>query len=208
MDKNHWDERYRSGGYTPREYPSDLLSENVDWFPDGRALDLATGTGRNALFLAEQGYTVDAVDISEEALATARENADKRDVDVTWVQADLSEYDVPAETYDIVNVSFYYDLNLLAELKEALTPGGVLVYEHHLRPASLPDRGPSSDQYRFRSNDLLQACLDLTVLDYRERMRVFERGERAGQTAAIASIIARKPLDDCDTYPPESDPET
>lgn len=110
---------------------------------------------------------------------------------------------MPVDRYDLVTVNFYYDLNLLAELKEALAPGGVLGREHHLRPASIADRGPRSNRYRFGSNDLLRACLALTVLDYREQMRVFERGEQAGQTAAITSVVARKPRDDDCRYPPE-----
>lgn len=188
MDSQAWDERYRTGEYSPRDEPSKLLSEEIEWLPDGRALDIATGTGRNARFLAEHGYEVDAVDISAEALERARKSATERGIDVNWIQADLSDFQVQEEAYDLVHVSFYHDLNLIPELKDGLRPGGVLTFEHHLQPASLADRGPSSNRYRLRSNDLLRACLDLTVLDYRERMRAFKHSE---DTVLVASIIAR-----------------
>ena len=61
--------------------PSPLLASVVESLPDGRALDVATGAGRNALFLAEHGYRVDAVDVSEEALAIARDRAAGRSVE-------------------------------------------------------------------------------------------------------------------------------
>lgn len=202
MDDLGWDERYRSGEYVPRAYPSSLLADTVDWLPDGRALDVATGAGRNAIFLAEHGYDVEGVDLSAEALDVARERAAEAGVEVTWRHADVTDLDLEAGAYDVVHVSFFYDLDLLADLKDALAPGGVLTYEHHLRPASAVDRGPSSDRYRFRSNDLLRACLDLTVLAYRERRHVYERGDRAGKTAAIASIVARRDDGGDAWYPP------
>lgn len=202
MDDLGWDERYRSGEYVPRAYPSALLAERVDWLPDGRALDVATGAGRNAIFLAGHGYDVDAVDVSAEALDIARERAGEAGVEVAWHRGDVADLDLAPGSYDVVHVSFFYDLGVLADLKDALAPGGVLTYEHHLRPASVADRGPSDDRYRFRSNDLLRACLDLTVLEYRERLHTFERGDRAGQTAAIASIVARRDDGGEAWYPP------
>lgn len=201
MDDGNWDRRYRTGDYTPRTYPSALLADTIDWLPDGRALEIATGTGRNARFLADHGYAVDAVDISIEALRQAR-NATAADHEVNWIRADLEQFDVSPGSYDLVIGCFYHDLNLFPRLIDALSPGGILIYEHHVGPAAAVDRGPSSNRFRLRSNDLLRACLELTILEYRESKREYESGHRAGQTAAIASVLARKSGDDDAPLPP------
>ncbi|WP_276259204.1 class I SAM-dependent methyltransferase [Haloglomus litoreum] len=196
-DRTYWDERYRDATFRLPEEPSRPLREFADALPEGRAFDVATGTGRNALFLAAAGYEVDAVDVSGVGLDEARERAAERDLDghVDWIQADLDTYCVPESAYDVVSVSFYRALELLPDLKEALAPGGVLCYEHHLRSPEA-DRGPSDDRHRFRSNDLLRAVLDLTVLHYEETTRVED-----GRTSAVATIVARNTGGGSQTYP-------
>ncbi|MFB6097023.1 MAG: class I SAM-dependent methyltransferase [Haloferacaceae archaeon] len=196
MERERWNERYASGEYDPREYPSPLLEEHVDWHPTGRALDVATGQGRNALFLAERGYDVDAIDVAPAALETARARADERGVDVAWIAADVDDYAFPAGEYDVITVSFFAALDRLPDLKEALAPDGVLLYEHHLRTTEPVERGPSGDRYRLRSNDLLRACLDLTVLRYDESTR-----EVDGDRAAVASLVARNTHGGTQAYP-------
>lgn len=196
-DRTYWNERYRDETFQLPTEPSRPLREFADAIPDGRALDVATGNGRNALFLADEGYEVDAVDVSGVALAEARDRAMEFDPrgHVNWIQADLDTYRLPEATYDVVAVSFYTALDLLPELKEALAPGGVLCYEHHLRSPEA-DRGPSDDRHRFRSNDLLRAALDLTVLHYEETTRVED-----GRTTAVATLVARNTSGGSQTYP-------
>lgn len=201
-----WDKRYRSGSYTPRRYPSPLLVENVEWLPDGLALDVAAGAGRNALFLAERGYDVDAVDVSQEALEIGRNRADERGCTVNWVHADVEAGGLPEQEYDVVTVSFYHAHQRLADVKDRLAPGGVLLIEHHVRTTDPVDRGPNDDLRRFGSNDLLRLCSDLTVLRYSEAIRVFDQGERKGQTASVASLVARNTSGAAQSYPPESVP--
>lgn len=202
MDRNDWDQRYGSGDYTPRAFPSELLTEYVDWAPDGRAIDVATGTGRNALFLAERGYDVDALDVSEVAIAEAKRHAAERTVDVDWFCVDVDEYDFPNEAYALAVVSFYHDPALVSKLVYALEPGGLLVYEHHVRTSEDVERGPSDD-HRYRPNELLGVASELTVLLYREGIRTFETGDRAGTTGAIASLVAQKPAHSTQGHPPE-----
>jgi len=68
-----WDDRFRQGTYPQDPDPSPILRSYIGDIPDGRALDIATGTGRNAVFLAGSGYSVDAIDQSREGLRIARE---------------------------------------------------------------------------------------------------------------------------------------
>lgn len=195
-DRDYWNDRYRDADFELPGSAAPLLARSVDWLPDGRALDVATGTGRNALFLAERSYEVDAVDVSDEALATARDRADDRGVSVNWIQADLDGHPLATDAYDVVVVTFYHALDRLPDLKDALAPGGVLLYEHHLRADPSADRGPSDDRHRVRSNDLLRACLDLTVLHYAERTRV-----RDGRRSAVAAVAARNSHGGAQDYP-------
>lgn len=196
-DRQYWNERYRNADFGQSTVPSQPLREFVADLPDGRAFDVATGTGRNALFLAESGYAVDAVDVSGAALSIARDRAAERSLEgaVDWIQADLDTYPIPSDSYDVVSVSFYHALDLLPDLKESLTDGGVLVYEHHLRSPDA-DRGPDDDRHRFRSNDLLRACLDLTVLHYEESTRKSD-----GRTSAVATLVARNSRGGTQRYP-------
>ncbi|MFB6206941.1 MAG: class I SAM-dependent methyltransferase, partial [Haloglomus sp.] len=125
-DRELWNERYRTGEYHHQGDPAAILTTNATWLPEGRALDVATGTGRHARYLAARGYEVDAVDISEEGLAIAKRKATDRGLDVNWIQADLDALPLRADTYAVICVVGYYDVALLERLEAALVSGGVL----------------------------------------------------------------------------------
>jgi SAM-dependent methyltransferase len=194
-----WDERYRRGEYPTDPAPSPVLRHYVDAFPPGRALDVATGTGRNALFLADAGYTVDAIDRSRVGLRQARRRAAERGLDgrVNWIQANVSTVEFPVERYAAVTISFYRAVDRFPDIKEALVPGGYLFVEHHLRSTEPTPSGPSGDRYRFGANELLHAGLDLTVLHYDETSSTNPAGERR----ANARLLARKTSGTRQAYP-------
>ncbi len=194
-----WDERFRTGQYPRNPTPSRMLRRYVEAVPAGRALDLATGTGRNAVFLAERGYRVDALDSSRVGLETTRERAADRDVAdrLELLQADASSHEFPTDTYDLVTISFYRAIDRFADVKESLRTGGVLFVEHHLRSSDPTESGPSGDRYRFAANELLRSVLDLTVLNYEERTETRSDGRRA----AIARVLARKTTAPRQSYP-------
>ncbi|KTG26935.1 class I SAM-dependent methyltransferase [Haloferax profundi] len=196
MDK--WDERFSEGTYPTDPEPSPVLRAYVDTFPDGRALDVAAGTGRNAIFLAQHGYDVDALDQSAAGLEIVDERAAAADISnrVQTVQADATEYEYPVGAYDVVTLSFFRTLDRLGDIKAALKPGGILFYQHHLQSSSPATVGPSTDRYRFQSNELLRACLDMTVLYYEESTE-----ERDDRTSATATIVARNSHGPTQSYP-------
>ncbi|WP_435066426.1 class I SAM-dependent methyltransferase [Haloplanus sp. C73] len=195
-DRERWNEKYSADDeFGLPDDPIPELARRVDTLPAGRALDVATGTGRNARFLAAEGYDVDAVDVSDEALDRARRAADG--VDVNWIRSDIEAFEFDADAYDVITVSFFAMLDRLPDLVEALKPGGVLVYEHHLRSSDDIDIGPSSDRYRYPSNHLLHACLDLTILHYAERTRP----DAEGRTQAVATLVARNSTGGAQSYP-------
>ncbi len=194
-----WDDRYRRGEYPEDPDPSPVLRHYVDAFPDGPALDVATGTGRNALFLAASGHTVDAIDRSRVGLRQAESAALDRGLNdrVNWIQADLGSYRFPRERYAAVTISYYRAVDRFTDLKEALIPGGYLFVEHHLRSSEPTPSGPSGDRYRFGANELLHACLDLTVLYYDESTTTNPEGERR----ANVRVLARKSNGSRQAYP-------
>lgn len=195
-----WDERFRTGDYPSDPAPSPLLRHYAPSFPDGLALDVATGTGRNAVFLAEAGFEVDAIDSSREGLQIARRRAREWDVDdrVRWIQADAGTLAYPPGRYAAITVSYYRALDLFPDLQEALVPGGYLFVEHHLRSPRGELVGPKSDRYRFASNELLRAGLGMTVLHYDETVEERPDGERS----ANARLLARKTWGPRQRYPP------
>ncbi|MFC5279288.1 class I SAM-dependent methyltransferase [Halorubrum rubrum] len=198
-----WDERFATGEYPREPEPSPVLCSYEPSIPDGRALDLATGTGRNALFLAAAGYDVDALDASSEGLRIVRERAAERGLEerIDTIHADATEYDVPAGRYDLVTVSFYHTLDRFVDLCESLVEGGYLFVEGHLRSAEASPSGPSTDRYRFGANELLRAGLGLTVLHYDEATE-----ERPGdRRRATARLLARRSHGPRQSYPNRPD---
>ncbi|OTG94132.1 class I SAM-dependent methyltransferase [Acinetobacter sp. ANC 3832] len=95
-----WDERYAEEEYAYGKQPNDFLVENFKVIPKGKVLSLAEGEGRNAVFLAQQGYDVTAVDGSSVGLEKAQKLAQEKGVKITTIQADLDSYEIEANTWD------------------------------------------------------------------------------------------------------------
>jgi SAM-dependent methyltransferase len=196
-----WDERFRAGEYPRAPEPSAVLERAVAAREPGRALDVATGTGRNAVPLAARGWTVDAVDRSREGLRIARARARERDAAARLnpIRADVATHALPESTYDLVAVSFYRVVDRWPDLTAALAPDGLLFVEHHLRSTdpAVYEAGPSGDRYRHGANELLRAGLGLTVLQFEAGTET--RGDR---TAAVCRLLARASTGERQSYPP------
>lgn len=195
-----WDERFREGRYPQNPDPDPVLTRYLEWAPDGRALDIATGTGRNSVYLAEQGYEVDAIDQSIEGLHIARQNAAEAGVAdrCEWINADALAFTYPRETYDVITARSFRIFDRLTDVKAALRSGGMLYYQDHMRTAEGVDYGPPTAR-RVGANDVLRACLDLTVHHYRE----FRSGSE-DHRGAYAQVIATKTDGDTQPHPHRS----
>ena len=129
-----WDERYDCEDYLYGTAPNDFLVSMHDQLPVGRTLCVAEGEGRNAVWLAEQGHRVVAVDASRVGLAKARNLARERGVSIETVVAELGNFALPAESFDLV-VSIFAHLpgsarrKLHRNIVQALRPGGMLLLE-------------------------------------------------------------------------------
>ena len=185
-ERENWDRRYAEGDYQPRTKPAPFLEEWLNRLPTGRALDVACGTGRNALRLAEVGYATEAVDISEVAIERARSEADRRGLTIEWRRADLDEIELPETRYDLITVIRYVNRDLWPRLVAALSPNGAVLIEHHLQTDAVVD-GPQSPEFRLRPQELLAAFRDLRIVYYSETL---EPADRPNATFALARMVA------------------
>ena len=152
----------------------------------GRALDIATGRGRNAIFLAERGFAVEGVDISEVALQEAQRRAVQKGLAVTFRQADLDHIELPEAQYDlIVNINFLLR-SLVAPIKKALKVGGRVVFETYLIDQQTIGH-PKNPAYLLRHHELLDLFSDFRVFYYREG-----KFTEAGKDAYRAGLYGQK----------------
>jgi SAM-dependent methyltransferase len=177
-----WNARYRERGTAPGE-PSSWLVRHAGLLRGTHALDLACGTGGNAVFLARRGFTVDALDISEVAVAAL--------AGVPGIHArvaDLELETLPAARYDVVLDVNYLQRDLFAAIAAALRPGGIAVAETVTR-AHVDQLGRAFDRrFLLEPGELRNAFPGLDVLRYEEGVV-----HRAGRSRAVASIVARRP---------------
>ena len=187
-DRRKWNERYAAGAYQARTGESAWLRR---WLPTarvGRALDLACGMGRNARYLAREGYRVDAVDISSEGLRRAAHLAESEGLQVNWLECDL-EHDLPPERtgYQVIVLFRYVNAPLLNELASRLAAGGYLIVEQHLRTDSQV-AGPTNPDFRVSAGDLSGAAANLQILAAEESIVEDPDGARV----ALARLAACK----------------
>ena len=152
----------------------------------GRALDVACGAGRNALFLAQAGYRVDAIDISPVGLNMARNKATDQGLSINWIEQDLDQVYQFDTDYNLILVMWFVNLELITRLCDCLAPGGYLLCEEHL----ITDQeviGPNSPNFRVAPGDLLKAVSGLDVLMYQESIVITAEGE----PVASASVVAK-----------------
>ncbi len=165
--------------------PASLLIQALPLLPRGRALDLAMGSGRHALFLAEQGYDVEGLDRDEVSVAACQQAAAARGLRVMARCVDLERHRLPAWAYDVILCFYYLQRSLLPQIQAALAPGGVVVYETFLVDNHLRFGHPRTRQYCFEPDELRRAFPALHLLHYREG--ISETG------TYLASLIAQRP---------------
>lgn len=195
MDAHEWDARYAAAELVWSAGPNQWVAAQTASLPPGRALDLACGEGRNAIWLAEHGWHVTGVDFSRVALDKAARLAAGRSADVAprlrWVRSDVLAYRPPRAAFDLILVVY---LQVTAEQRrqvlhsasDALAPGGVLlVVAHHSRNLVAGVGGPQVPEVLYTQEDV---CDDLAALS---DLRV----ERADEVARDVPGHPRPALD-------------
>jgi SAM-dependent methyltransferase len=182
QDRKHWDQRWGENLHNEGD-PPDWLAEFAEELPQsGRALDVAAGRGRAALWLARTGLEVTAVDISPVGLEGLAEAARSQGLEVETVVADLEVTPLPQGPWEVVSCFAYLQRDLFPPMHEILAPGGLFLCEiSTLRNLERHER-PSA-RYLLEENELLRLCSPLSLVYYREGW-ISDR--------AVARVIARK----------------
>jgi tellurite methyltransferase len=166
-------------------HPAQFLIDNIELLPRGQALDVAMGSGQNAVYLAKMGFQVEGVDISSESVNNALELARKAGVTIKAEVADLEGgYSIEKDAYDLIICFNYLQRSLIPQIKDGVGKGGMVVYETFIVDQAVLFGKPKNPDYLLKHNELLDIFRDFRCLRYRE-------GVVEGRKA-IASIVAEK----------------
>jgi SAM-dependent methyltransferase len=180
-DRIKWNRKYLQ--HKASLSPSRIVKDHYVLSHKGKALDIAAGSGRNSVFLARHGFSVEAVDISDVALSQLSGSHSN----LYPICADLDTFDIRPNRYTlIVNIRFL-DRRLFPLMIEGLAPGGMLIFEANLKTIEGNSGGPRCQDYLLRENELLHAFLPLRILYYRE-------GDLSGNKdhGPVAALVAMK----------------
>ncbi len=170
--------------------PSVYMMESVKGLKPGKALDVGAGQGRNAVWLAQQGWDVTAIDISGVGLAVAADNAEKAGTTITTVKTSYQEFDFGTEQWDLIVMILSWapvsDPAFVVRLNASLRPGGVVVFEHVLETEK--QSFPPVVQ-GLSPNALLTYFKDFHIQKYEEGVW---QGDWGGPPAELVRMIARK----------------
>jgi tellurite methyltransferase len=187
-DRKRWNERFRRKKFAFGKKANSFLRSHIAFLPKGKALDLAAGEGRNAVFLAQHGFKVEAVDISDIGLRKTQELAWKREVKVHSILADLDTYPIKRGEYSLITNFYFLNRNIIPKIKRGLKKGGVVIFETYLlEHRKLHTGGPKNPKYFLKPNEPFHLFKGFRILFYREG--IFEED---GKRKAIASLIAQK----------------
>ena len=181
-DRERWDKKYRNNHPIPVKI-AEVVERYSRLAKGKKALDIACGTGRNAKFLAGQGFEVDALDISPVALESLKglENINAKEVD-------FDNYRLKEDAYDLIVCTYYLNRSLFPQIEKALKEDGVFIFEtfmHHPDNTKVPSN---------RSFLLEDGELELTFDDRYEILHLqdFMDNIACGDKAMKSSIVARK----------------
>lgn len=130
-DKTRWDRQHAlsSGANQPSSFLRQILESDAWHIPRGLTLDVAAGKGRNAIFLAEMGFSVVGIDISTIALEEASRRAAKKSLEVKWHLADLEQIKLPTAAYNLIVNFNYLQRSWVDQIRGALKPHGHVIFE-------------------------------------------------------------------------------
>ena len=187
-EKALWNKKYSEHSHSslaPDPFLVNAYAELLDGVNPRSALDVAGGVGRHAIWLAQRGWRVNLLDVSDVGIKQAQENAQRTGTEtlVSTETRDLNTMqDFGREQYDLVIVFFFLLRELFPALAAAIKPGGFLIYKTYTSEQTHFIGGPSHPMFLLAPNELLRAFSSLRVLHYHETIQ--EKG--------VAELVARK----------------
>jgi len=198
MKPSPWDQRYNSQSYLFGTEPSDFISENLGLLRPKEALCLGEGEGRNAVFLARQGFSVTAVDASAIGLKKCQQLAHKNNVSLTTMHCDIAEYQFKKNRWDtITSVFLHLPRNLRASmhrrLYEALRAEGTYVLIGYTpRQHLFNTGGPSDPELLFQIKEIIAELDRFELLKVVQTDLNLQEGKAHNGMSSVLQIIAQK----------------
>lgn len=196
FERNRWnhyllDATWRSTRFNVA--PNTLLMETAQRYPASTALDVNMGEGRNALYLAQQGWQVTGVDIADQALAFAQQRAQELGVQLTTIGQNTDAFDWGVSQWDLIVLCYADEGMHVAKVQQALKPGGLLVFENFHTDINLLRGNDTSKPIGFASNALKvnYATAGFNILHYAEPIGV---ADFSRETHRLVQLVAQKPL--------------
>jgi len=184
-DRIRWEQRY-AGAPPAAPLASTFIQAHAERL-QGRILDIAAGTGRNALWLARRGATVHCIDIAGNGLRRALDEAKRESLAVCAVQADLESFPLPSDHYDaVVNVR-YLQRSLFPAMRRTVRPGGLILFETFLLDTRAEGH-PRNPDFSLRPGELAQAFCGFEFLHTYEGPN-----DDSDERTYVARMIARRP---------------
>ncbi len=202
MDSTAWDARYAMDQLVWGAEPNRFVAAEFTGRPPGRALDLGAGEGRNAIWLARQGWQVTAVDFSPVAIDRAGKLASAEGVEVTWIVADVAEYRPEPGAFDAVLVAYLHlpatpRAVVLARAARALAPGGrIVVVGHDVASAGAGVGGPQDPAILYTPQRIVAELPELTVRTAEHVRRAVQTDHGTADAIDTLAVAVRPKRDD------------
>ena len=182
-DQSKWDARYQHHQYPT--LPSMILTEFCHLASPGYALDIATGNGRNAIYLAQNKFKVDAIDISNIGIKKSAIDPSK----INFIHQDLDHFNLKQNHYNIVVNCKFLDRSLFPQISQSLKKKALLIFQTFLKPQdSIIKKNKSTKSHYLLPNELLDVFSELHIVYYSEHKTEIINGI----SFQIASLVAIK----------------
>ncbi len=185
--QDFWNERWQNRDSHDGWKVDNWLLQQEELLHKGTALDVACGRGRNALFLAQHGYQVTAIDYSAIALKQLQAEAQEFDLQIATAEIDLEKQpQLPQGPFDLVINFYYLHRPLLPQLKELVKPGGLLIMRT-FSEVIIDEPCCLEPQMVLKREELLETFKDWQILRYEEGIETSKKG------GSLVGLVARKP---------------
>lgn len=169
--------------------PNEFLVRTIQGRKPGRALDVAMGQGRNAIWLASQGWQVTGFDVSDSAVKEAKERAAKLGLELTALVTPYEQFDWGKDRWDLIVFSYFLPQSALPKAWESLRAGGLVVVEgFHVDTAQIRPIGGG-----YHNNELLRVFEQYRILKYEDVEDRQDWGRQFGETNRLVRVLAQKP---------------